>query len=109
MLFIVRKIFTNPNQLEEWVEAAEGIQDCHGIEKALGYLIGEKFYELVFTVHHTRKIARPIEKEKTKFDYNPVQVRELRRHQCAENLDEIYKQKKEISSRQRSCWRNLFP
>ena len=58
------KIFTNPNQLEKWVEAAEGIQDRYGIEKALGYLIGEKFYNLVDTLHSARKLMRIIDEER---------------------------------------------
>jgi len=35
------KIFINDNQLQEWVDAAEGIAEDFGIEKGLGYLIGE--------------------------------------------------------------------
>lgn len=30
-------------ELEEWVEASWGLQDRFGIEKALGYVSGEKF------------------------------------------------------------------
>ena len=39
--------FTNENQLQQWIEAAEIIKEEFGIEKALGYLIGEKFYDIV--------------------------------------------------------------
>ncbi len=48
------KIFTNPNQIREWVEAAEGIQDQFGTDKALGYVIGEKFHNLVKILHASR-------------------------------------------------------
>ena len=90
------KIFVNPNQLEEWVEAAQGIRDRFGIEKALGYVIGEKFYNLVDKVHSARKIIRSIEDERKKPDYNPIRERTLRSHKYVENLDEIHEQTKEI-------------
>jgi hypothetical protein len=90
------KIFTNPNQLEEWVDAAEGIQDRYGIAKALGYLIGKKFYDLVFTLRAARKMARLVEEEKKKPNYNPIRERTMRRYRYVENLDETYDQKKEI-------------
>ena len=60
------KIFTNPNQLKEWVNAAEGIQDNFGIEKVLGYAVGEKFYNLVDTLHSVRKTMRIIDEEREK-------------------------------------------
>lgn len=44
ILAFMGKIFTNPNQLEEWVAAAEEIQDGYGMEKALGYLMGKNFF-----------------------------------------------------------------
>jgi len=66
------KIFTNPNQLEEWVNAAEGIHDRFGIEKALGYVIGEKFYRLAKRLHSSRKILRSIDEARKKPDYNPM-------------------------------------
>lgn len=36
------KIFLDDNQLEKWVQAAEGIAEDFHIEKALGYLTGER-------------------------------------------------------------------
>lgn len=90
------KIFTNPNQLEEWVEAAQGIQERYGIEKALGYVIGEKFYNLIETLHFAQKMARFIENERKKPDYNPIVDRSTKRHHYTENLDETYELKKEI-------------
>jgi hypothetical protein len=90
------KIFTNPNQLEEWVEAALGIQERYGIEKALGYVIGEKFYKLVDTLHVAHKICRNIEEQRKKPDYNPIHEIILKRQRYTENLDESFEQKKEI-------------
>lgn len=39
--------FVNENQLQDWVSAAEGIRDEFGVEKALWYVIGEKFYNVL--------------------------------------------------------------
>ncbi|MEJ2008853.1 MAG: hypothetical protein P8Z30_11975 [Acidobacteriota bacterium] len=49
------KIFINDNQIQEWVQTAEGISEDFGTDKALGYLIGEKFYRLVSILHDARK------------------------------------------------------
>ena len=88
------KIFTNPNQLEEWVEAAEGIQDRYGIEKALGYLIGENFYNLVDTLHSARKIMRTIDEQKKLPDFNPIRVTKYKDRELVTNLDEMYENEK---------------
>ena len=32
--------FTNEDQLQQWIEAAESIKEEFGIEKALGYING---------------------------------------------------------------------
>ena len=88
------KIFTNPNQLEEWVVAAEGIQAQFGTEKALGYVIGEKFYNLVSMLHafHTR--IRAIDEERKKPDYNPIRERTYGNSKLIENLEETYEDEK---------------
>lgn len=90
------KIFTNPNQIREWVEAAEGIQDQFGTDKALGYVIGEKFYNLVKILHTSRTTIRDIENERKKPDYNPIRERTLGDYKFTENLDETYLHEKEI-------------
>jgi len=90
------KIFANDNQLQEWVEAAEGIKDRFGIDKALGYLIGEKFYNLVEILHLSRKRIRLIDSERKKPDYNPIRETIFGNRKHVENLDEIYKEEKEI-------------
>jgi hypothetical protein len=88
------KIFTNLNQLEEWVETAEGIQDRYSIEKAMGYVIGEKFYNLVDILHSTRTIMRTIDEERKKPDFSPVRVTRYRDQEVVTNLDEIYEDEK---------------
>lgn len=89
------KIFTNDNQLQEWVEAAEGIQERFGIEKALGYLIGEKFYNLVSLLHDARNTVREIDEKRKQPDYNPVRERIFGNRKYVENLDETYEDEKE--------------
>jgi hypothetical protein len=94
ILCFVSKIFTNPKQLEEWVEAAEGIQERYGIEKALGYLIGEKVYNLVERIHTSRRIIRAIDEERKKPDFNPIRVTKYKDGELVTNLDETYEDEK---------------
>jgi hypothetical protein len=90
------KIFFNDNQIEQWVEAAEGIQDQFGIDKALGYVIGEKFCSLVKILRSSRSTVRFIDEAKKKPDYNPIRERSIGDHKYVENLDETYDREKEI-------------
>lgn len=89
------KIFSNDNQLQEYVEAAVGIKDRFGIKKALGYLIGEKFYNLVDILHVSRKQVRTIDEERKSPDY-PIRERIYGNRKYVENLDETYESHKEI-------------
>jgi hypothetical protein len=89
------KIFINDNQLQEWVRAAEGIAEDFGIEKALGYLIGEKFYNLVSLLHGAQKTVREIDEKKKRPDYNPVRVIKYNDKEIIANLDEMYESDKE--------------
>lgn len=89
------KIFTNDNQLKEWVEAAKGIQDSFGIDKALGYIIGEKLYNLVSTLHDARRTVREIDEKRKQPDYNPIQVTKYKDIEHVTNFDEIYERDKE--------------
>jgi hypothetical protein len=89
------KVFINPRQVEEWVEAAKGIQDRFGIDKALGYVVGEKFYKLVAMLHISREIIRTIEEKKKASDYNPFIERTLRDKKYIVNLDETYEREQE--------------
>ena len=85
------KIFKNENQLQEWVKAAEGIRKRFGVDKALGYLIGEKFYETVYILHSSQKLIGSIVEERKKPDYNPIRETIYGNRKLVTNLDEIYK------------------
>jgi hypothetical protein len=63
--------FTNENQLENWVSAAEDIRDEYGLKKALGYIIGEKFYNLCNDFRSNQERMARIKEEIKKHDYNP--------------------------------------
>ena len=91
---MMSKIFLNPSQLEQWVDAALGIQHQFGSEKALGYLIGEKFYNLVGTLHSARKIIRTIYEERKKPDFDPIRATKYKDHELVTNLDETYESEK---------------
>jgi hypothetical protein len=89
------RIFTNGDQLKEWVEAAEGIERRFGTEKALGYVIGEKFYNLAASIYESRRSIRTISEERKKTWYNPLRERNCGNSKYIENLDETYEQEKE--------------
>ena len=89
------RIFTNGDQLKEWVEAAEGIERRFGIEKALGYLIGEKFYNLISIIYDSRQSIRTIDEERKKPWYNPLRERSYGNSKYVENLDETYEKEKQ--------------
>lgn len=88
------KIFTNDNQLEEWVETAEGIQDRFGIERALGYVIGEKFHNLVDRLHAAQKSVRTINEKRKKPDFNPIRMIKYKDREFVINLDKTYEDEK---------------
>lgn len=89
------KILINENQLKEWVEAAGRIKEDFGIDRALGYLIGEKFYSIVSPLRSCEELIRTIDEEMKNPDYNPVGVTLYRSRKLVTNLHEIYK--KEIA------------
>jgi hypothetical protein len=72
--------FTNENQLAEWIKAAEDIRESFGLHKAMGYLIGEKFYNTIRFVYSSRKVIKAIEEQREKADYNPSRT----------NLDDMH-------------------
>jgi hypothetical protein len=94
--FGMSKVFSNPKQLEEWVATAVGIQERYGPEKALGYIIGEKFYNLVETLHSAQKIIRAIDEEPKTPDFNPIRVTKYKDRELVTNLNETYEEEKEI-------------
>lgn len=89
------KIFFNDRQLQEYVEAAEGIKERFGIEKSLGYLLGEKFYTLVDTLHFSRKQMRAIDEVRKSPDYTPIRERIYGNRKYVENLVDIYEEHQE--------------
>jgi hypothetical protein len=86
------KIFINENQLKEWVDSAKGIQERFGIDKALGYLIGEKFYCIVSVVHSSQKLIVSIAEEKKKPDYKSILETRYKDFKIMTNLDKLYKE-----------------
>jgi hypothetical protein len=60
------QVLYNTRQLKEWIEAARTIHARFGIEKALGYLIGEKFYHVAFTLRWSQELVRMLAQEKKK-------------------------------------------
>lgn len=89
------KIFTNPNQIEEWVDAALGIQERFGIDKALGYVIGEKFYNLVSILHACRTTIRAIDEARKKPNYKSIREMTYGNRKYVENLDDTYEAEKQ--------------
>ncbi|MBF0570806.1 MAG: hypothetical protein HQL12_02930 [Candidatus Omnitrophica bacterium] len=89
--------FVNENQLQDWVTASEGIRDQFGIEKALGYVIGEKFYGLLRVVASYQDCIETIEEERRKPNYNPIRKYSLGKYgESVENRDETYEKNKKL-------------
>jgi hypothetical protein len=90
------EIFVNDDQIEDWVDAALGIKERYGIEKALGYVIGEKFYNLVSSLHASRIMIRLIDEGRQKSDYNPIREKTYGNRKYTENFDDTYEREKKI-------------
>lgn len=86
----------NEEQLQEWVEAAEGIGERFGLDKALGYLIGEKFYNIVQRKHFAQARVREIEEQRQQPNYNPIREFEYGGRKSVTNLDEVCAEEKEV-------------
>ena len=84
--------FVDEDQLSKWVEAAETIEEEFGIRKALGYLIGEKFYNVAHIFRSARKTIKSIEGQRKKPDYNPIREFGEGEHKFTTNLDEVYRE-----------------
>ncbi len=80
----------NTRQLKEWVEAAKNIHDRFGIEKSLGYLIGEKFYRVVSMLHLSQELIRSIAEERKKPGYKPICETTYKNRKIVTDLDGIY-------------------
>jgi len=85
------KLLVAEAHLNDWVEAAEGIHERYGINKALGYVIGEKFYNLLHMSYTSQQNIRDIEKKRKEPDYNSIQEVSYGDYKHVRNYDEIYK------------------
>jgi len=88
----------NDNDLREWVGTAEWIRDRFGLDKALVCLIGERFYNLVYALHSSRKMTRVIDEERKKPGYKPIIERDIGMRKYTQNLDVTYEREKEIAT-----------
>ena len=80
--------FTNENQLDDWIEAALNIKERFGIEKALGYLIGEKYHGLLRSRYAAKQLIQTIENQRKGPDYNPIRESDVPGIEPM-NLDEL--------------------
>lgn len=81
--------FTDENQLKKWVEAAVNIKESFGIDKALGYLIGEKFYNIIRIRYSAQEMINTIDEQRKRPNYNPIREGKGE-FQTTMNLDEVY-------------------
>jgi len=87
--------FVNENQLQDWISGAEHVKDEYGVKKALGYVIGEKFYNVIRYANSYYECMKSIEEERQKPGYNPIRTYSLGKYgESIENLDETYEKNK---------------
>jgi len=87
----VSKILINETQLREWIEAAGEMKAQFGAERALAYLIGERFYSIVSMLRSCRQLIRAIDEESKKPDYHSVGVTTYRGRKLVTDLRETYR------------------
>lgn len=80
--------FVDGAQLTRWCDASENIREDWRLEKALGYLVGEKFYEMIHSFRWIKKHTTELGKRKLEPDYDPI----VREGKYVTNLDERYKE-----------------
>lgn len=90
------KYSVNENNIKEWVEAAKEIKGHYGIDRALQYLIGEKFYEIVSAFHSSRKLLRIIDEEMRKADYKSIGIAIYRNLAVVTDMGQLYLEEAEI-------------
>jgi hypothetical protein len=90
------EVLFNTQQLKEWVEAAKIIHARFGFEKALEYLLGEKFCRVVCVLHYHKKLVGMIAEQKKKPGYNPIFETMHNKRKIVNNLDEIYEKNIEV-------------
>ncbi len=94
----MRKYSANQHDIKEWVEAAREIQACHGIDKALQYLIGDRFYRIITDLHSSRRLMRIIDEERRKSDYRPIGITTYRNRTLVTDMEQLYLKEAEIMS-----------
>jgi hypothetical protein len=92
------QVLFNTHRLREWVEAAKTIHARFGIEKALGYLIGEKFYRVAFMLRSSQELIRMLAEERKKPGYDSIVVTTYKNHTAVTNMDEIYEKNIEVAA-----------
>ena len=92
----MEKVSWNENQVQQWIEAARGIRKRFGVENALAYVIGEKFYDVAYIVQSSHKIITAVEVERKNPDYNPIRHTKLGKEKYVHNWDKTYEQTKEL-------------
>ncbi len=76
--------------IQELCNATERIKHDYGTDKAMGYLIGEKFYRVLNKIHYLIESIQYIDSEREKPGYNPIRKYKYSRKTYEENLDETY-------------------
>jgi len=84
------EVLFNTRRLKEWVAAAKKIHARFGIEKALEYLIGEKFYRVALMLHYHKKLVGMIAEQRKKPSYNPIIETKYKDRKIVTDMDEIY-------------------
>ena len=92
------QVLFNEQKLREWVEAAKTIYAGFGIEKALEYRIGEKFYHIAYMFHSSQELIRMLAEERRKPGYNPSVKTTYKNHTVVTNTDEIYEKSIEVAA-----------
>lgn len=76
--------------IHKYCEAAERIKENFGTEKALKYLIGEKFHAILKQIRFVLSQIKEIKSERKKPNYNPIRKVKHTRKTIEINLDEEY-------------------
>jgi hypothetical protein len=92
----VYSIFAYENQPELWVEAALNIQKRYGIDKALGYVIGEKLYNLLVMHNNSLQKLHQIEEQRKLSDYESHRKAQLAFGDYEIDLDQEYQRLKRV-------------
>ena len=89
-------IFAYENQPELWVEAARNIERRYGIDKALGYVIGEKLYNLLVMHNNSLQKLHQIEEQRKLSDYESHRKAQSAFGDYEIDLDQEYQRLKRV-------------